>query len=198
MPPPPCHPILGRGRGSRCLLPVFVQHQPRHRPAQWLLHAHENVSQYARTIVFIAIGRPVRLPDIRPVLPPQPTAPRTVVAASRPMLFDAGTGRVGLGPVLSSCVPPRRTRWRLPRSGYLGDEESRSEILDNQGMWRDSSRHMLRGWWCCCVASVGPGLERHSHSLALLGPTPGAGVSWFGAASAELLSSLACSLPICI
>jgi hypothetical protein len=44
-----------------------------------------------------------------------------------------GYGRVGLAPGLSLCVPPRRTRWSLPRLGYLGDEESRSEILDNQG-----------------------------------------------------------------
>jgi hypothetical protein len=50
--------------------------------------------------------------------------PVTVAVASRPMLFDAGTERVGLAPALSSCVP---------RLGYLGDEESRSEILDNQG-----------------------------------------------------------------
>jgi hypothetical protein len=49
------------------------------------------------------------------------------------MLFDVGTGRVGLARGLSSCVPLRRTRWRLPRLGYLGDEESRSKILDNQG-----------------------------------------------------------------
>jgi hypothetical protein len=42
----------------------------------------------------------------------------------------------------------------------------------------------------------GPGLGRHSHSLALLGLTPGAGASRFGAASAGLLSPLACSLPI--
>jgi hypothetical protein len=56
-----------------------------------------------------------------------------VITASRPILFDTGMGRVGLAPGLYSCVPPRRTRWRLQRLGYLGDEESRSEILDNQG-----------------------------------------------------------------
>ena len=55
---------------------------------------------------------------------------------------------------------------------------------------------MLRSWWWCCVASAGLGLGRHSHSLALLGLTPGAGASRFGAASAGLLSPLACSLPI--
>jgi hypothetical protein len=64
-----------------------------------------------------------------PNLLPSPT----VAAASRPTLVDAGTGRVGLPPGLSSCVPSRRTQWRLSRLGYLGDEESRSEILDNQG-----------------------------------------------------------------
>jgi hypothetical protein len=44
---------------------------------------------------------------------------------------------------------------------------------------------------CHCL-----GLGRHSHSLALLGLTPGAGASRFGAAPAGLLSPLACSLPI--
>jgi hypothetical protein len=75
MPPPPRHPILSRGRGSRRLLPVFVRHHPRRRPAQWLLHVREDVSQHARTIVFAVVGRPVRLPSLRPVLPPQPAAP---------------------------------------------------------------------------------------------------------------------------
>jgi hypothetical protein len=71
MPPPPCHPILGRGHESRHLLPVFV----RHRPAQWLLHVHEDVSQHVTTIVFAVVGRPVRLPGLRLVLPPQPAIP---------------------------------------------------------------------------------------------------------------------------
>jgi hypothetical protein len=133
MPAPPRHHIRGTERWSRRLLPAFVQHQPRHRPTQWLLHVHEDVSQYARTIVFAIVGRLIRLPGLRPILPPQPTAPLTVAAASRPMLFNAGTERVGLATALSSCVPPRRILWCLPRLGYLGDEESRSEILDNQG-----------------------------------------------------------------
>ena len=65
----------------------------------------------------------------RPNLLPPPT----IVAASRPTLIDAGTGRVCLTPGLSLCVPLRRKRWCLPRLGYLGNKESRSEILDNQG-----------------------------------------------------------------
>jgi hypothetical protein len=56
-----------------------------------------------------------------------------VAAASRPTLVDAGTARVDHAPGLSPCVPSRRTWWRLPCLGYLGDEESRSLILDNQG-----------------------------------------------------------------
>jgi hypothetical protein len=55
---------------------------------------------------------------------------------------------------------------------------------------------MLRSWWWCCVASSGPELGRHSHSLTLLGLTPGVYASWFGAALAGLLSPLACSLPV--
>jgi hypothetical protein len=42
-------------------------------------------------------------------------------------------GRLGLAHGLYPFLPPRRTQWRLPRLGYLGDEESRSEILDIQG-----------------------------------------------------------------
>jgi len=63
---------------------------------------------------------------------PNMLPPPTVAAASRPTLADAGTGRVGHAPGLSPCVSSR-TWWRLPHLGYLGDEESRSEILDNQG-----------------------------------------------------------------
>jgi hypothetical protein len=54
--------------------PVFVRRQPRHRLTQWLLHLHEDV-WHTRTIVFTIVGRPVRLPGLRPILPPQPAAP---------------------------------------------------------------------------------------------------------------------------
>jgi hypothetical protein len=57
----------------------------------------------------------------------------TVAAASRPTLFDVGTGRVGHAPDLCPSMPSRRTWWCLLRLGYLGDKESRSKILDNQG-----------------------------------------------------------------
>jgi hypothetical protein len=75
MPLPPRRPILDRGCGSRRLLPVFIQHQPRHRPVQWLLLVHEDILQHARTIVFAVVGHHVRLPGLRPLFPPQPADP---------------------------------------------------------------------------------------------------------------------------
>jgi hypothetical protein len=59
--------------------------------------------------------------------------PPTVAATSQSTLIDVGTGRVGHAPGLSLCLSSRRTWWRVSRLGYLGDEESRSEILNNQG-----------------------------------------------------------------
>jgi hypothetical protein len=40
-----------------------------------LLHLHGDVSQHACIIVFAVVGHPIRLPGLRHVLPPQPTAP---------------------------------------------------------------------------------------------------------------------------
>jgi hypothetical protein len=62
---------------------------------------------------------------------PNLLSPPTVAAVSRPTLVDGGTGWVSHAPGLSPYAPSRRTWWRLPRLGYLSDEESRSEILDN-------------------------------------------------------------------
>jgi hypothetical protein len=44
-----------------------------------------------------------------------------VVATSQPTLIDAGMRRAGHAPGLSPCVSLRRTWWRLPRLGYLGE-----------------------------------------------------------------------------
>jgi hypothetical protein len=57
--------------------------------------------------------------------------PPTVAAAGWPTLVDAGTARVGHALGFSPCVSSRRTWWRLPHLGYLGDDEFRSDILDN-------------------------------------------------------------------
>jgi hypothetical protein len=123
MPPPPGHSILGRERGRRRLLPVFVQHQPRYQPAQWLVHVHEDVLQYAHTIVFAIVERLVRLHGLCPVLPPQPTAPAHGRSREPTDALRRGYRASQFAPALSSC---------MPRLGYLGDEESRFEILDNQ------------------------------------------------------------------
>jgi hypothetical protein len=68
-------PFLAEGVGAGASSPLFVRDQPRHRPAQWLLHAHEDVSQHAHIIVFAVVRCPIRLPNLRVVLPPQPAAP---------------------------------------------------------------------------------------------------------------------------
>jgi hypothetical protein len=105
-------PILGRGRGSKRLLPVFVRHQPRHRPAQWLLHVHEDVLQHTCTIVFAIVGRPVRLLPFALFFLPNPLPPPTITAANRPMLIDAGTAE-------SVLLLAFLRAWR--RGGHGGD-----------------------------------------------------------------------------
>jgi hypothetical protein len=133
MPPPPCHPILDRGCRSRHLLLVFVRHQPRHRLVQWLLYVHEDVSHHTRTIIFAVVGRLVHLPCLRPVLPPNLLPSPTIAAASRPTLVDAGTGEsVTLLAFLHACCRGGYGG-ACHAGGYLSDEESRSEILDNYG-----------------------------------------------------------------
>jgi hypothetical protein len=99
---------------------VCIRYQPRYRPAQWLLYVHKDVSQHACTIVFVIVGHPVRDPGLRPVLSPQPTAP----AHGR---NSEPTNARRHGGASQSEI-----RWHLPCLGYLGNKESRSEILDNQ------------------------------------------------------------------
>ena len=101
MPPPPCHPILGRGRGSRRLLPVFIRHQPQHRPAQWLLHVHEDVSQMRAPSFSPSSFVPFVFPTFALFFLPNLLPPPMIAATSRPTLVDAGTGRVNLAPGLS-------------------------------------------------------------------------------------------------
>jgi hypothetical protein len=89
-------PILGRGRGSKRPLPIFVRHQPRHQPAQCLLHVHEGVSQHARLSFSSSSDVPFVFPPFiqffLPNLLPLPTAR----AASRPNVVDAGTDELVL------------------------------------------------------------------------------------------------------
>jgi hypothetical protein len=114
------------GCGSMCLLPVFVDTSPDSDP-------HSGYCTSTRT--FHSMRAPSFLPssDVPFVFHgftlfflPNLLPPPTIAAASRPTLVDAGTGWVDFAPSLFSCVPLRRIRWRLPRLGYLGDEEFRS------------------------------------------------------------------------
>jgi hypothetical protein len=68
-------PFSAKGVGACAPFPYSSDTSPRHRLAQWLLHVHEDVSHHARTIVFAVVRRPVCLPGLRPILPPQPAAP---------------------------------------------------------------------------------------------------------------------------
>jgi hypothetical protein len=85
------------------------------------------------TIVFAVVGRPVCLPGPRPILPPQPTVPAH--GRSR----EPSDARRREYNVSWSCSWPFSVRaveedMVAPANlGYLGDEESRSEILVNQG-----------------------------------------------------------------
>jgi hypothetical protein len=132
MPPSPRHHILDRGRRSRHLLPVFVRHQPRHRlrvvaiarPRGRFTSCVHHRFRRRRTSRSSSLPSPC---SSTPTYCPSPT----VAAASRLTLVDAGTRRVDHVPSLFPCVSSRRTWWRLPHLGYLSDEESRSEILDN-------------------------------------------------------------------
>jgi hypothetical protein len=105
---------------------------------------------------------------------------------------------VGLTPALCQCRGRMKKHCCPNALCLVASNRSLFFLLDFAipGLASSNSRHMLQSWWWCCVASVGLGLEIPSHSLVLLGLTPGAGASRFGAAPAELLSPLACSLPI--
>jgi hypothetical protein len=114
------------------LLTVFVRHQPRHRLAQWLLQSTRTFHIMRAPSFSPSSDVPFVFPVFVMFFLPNLLASPTVAVASRPTLVDAGTTRVGHAPGLSLCVPSRRTWWHLSRLGYLGDEESRSEVLDNQ------------------------------------------------------------------
>jgi hypothetical protein len=131
MPPPPRHPILGRGRRSMRLLSYSSDTSPDIDSCSGyctstrtfhIMHAPSFSPSSDVTFVFLAFAL-----FFLPNLLPQPA----VTATSQLMLVDMGTRRVGHAPGLSPCVSLRRIWWRMPHLGYLSDEESRSEILDN-------------------------------------------------------------------
>jgi hypothetical protein len=131
MPPPPRHPILERGRRRRHLLPYSSDTSPD-------TDSRSGYCTSTRTIYIMRAPSFSPSSDVSFVFPafalffhPNLLPPPTVAVASRPTLVDASTGRVSHAPGLSPCVSSRRTWWHLPHLGYLTDEESKSEILDN-------------------------------------------------------------------
>jgi hypothetical protein len=73
--PPSRYPFSAEGVGA-CVYSPYSSDTSPDTDTQWLLYVHEDVSQHAHTIVVVVVGRPVRLPGLHPVLPPQPPAPR--------------------------------------------------------------------------------------------------------------------------
>jgi hypothetical protein len=191
--PPPRLPILGRRRRSMCLLPVFVWHQPRHRLVQWLLHVHEDVSLHACIIVLAIVGCPVHLPSLHPVLRPQPAAPAHGRSREPTDARQHGYG------ASRSCSWPFSVR--AVEEDMVAPTTVRLSWWWGVQVW-DIGQPRPIAWQQSAYATellcrfAGPGLGRHSHPLALLGLTPRACASRFGAAPAGLLSPLACSLPI--
>jgi hypothetical protein len=109
MPPPPRHPILGRGRRSIRLLPVFANTSP---------DTDSRSGYCTSTRTFHIMCAPSFSPssDVSFVFPtftlfflPNLLPPPRVAAASQPTLIDTGTGRVGHASGFSPCVPSRRT-----------------------------------------------------------------------------------------
>jgi hypothetical protein len=102
------HPILGRGRRSMHLLPVFVRHQPRHRLAQWLLYVHEDVSHHAHHhFRHRRTSRSSSRPSPCSSSPTCCPRPRSQPRADR--RSPTRTERVGHAPGLCPYVPSRRT-----------------------------------------------------------------------------------------
>jgi hypothetical protein len=133
MPPPIHHPIL-EGVGACASSPYSSDTSPN----------TDSHSGYCTSTRMFHIMRapsfspssdvPFVFPAFAMIFLPNLLPPPMVTAVSRPTLVDVGMGRVSHAFGLSSCVPSRRICWRLPRLGYLDYEESRSEILDHQGL----------------------------------------------------------------
>jgi hypothetical protein len=116
--PPPRHPFSVEGVGADVSSPYSsdtnLDTDPRRGYCTSTMTFHS-----MRALLFSSLSDvPFVFPAFAMFFLPNLLPPPMVAATSRPRLVDAGTGRVGLAPGLSSCVPLRRTRWRLPHLGY--------------------------------------------------------------------------------
>jgi hypothetical protein len=106
MPPHPRHPILDSGVGASTSSPYLSDTSPdtdlrsgycTSTRTFHIMRAPSFSPSSDVSFVFSAFAL-LLLPDLLP--------PPTIVATSRPMLVDAGTGQVGHAPGHSPCVPP--------------------------------------------------------------------------------------------
>jgi hypothetical protein len=132
MPPLSRHPFSAKGVGAGASSPIRPTPSLTPTCAVAIARPLGCFTACTHTIVFAVVGRPVRLSGLHTVLPPQPAALAHGRSRESTDARRHGYGQLGLAPGFSSCVLLRRTRWRLSPLGYLGDDEYRYEILDNQ------------------------------------------------------------------
>jgi hypothetical protein len=132
MPPSPRHPFSAEGVGACASFPFSSETSPDIDSRSGYYTSTRTFHIMRASSFSPSLDVPFVFPAFALFFLPNLLPPPTVAVASRPTLVDAGTTRVGHALGLSPCVPSRRTWCRLPHLGYLSDEESRSEILDNQ------------------------------------------------------------------
>jgi hypothetical protein len=132
MPPSPRHPFSAEGVGACASFPFSSETSPDTDSRSGYYTSTRTFHIMRASSFSPSLDVPFVFPAFALFFLPNLLPPPTVAVASRPTLVDSGTARVGHALGLSPCVPSRRTWCRLPHLGYLSDEESRSEILDNQ------------------------------------------------------------------
>ena len=116
-----------------CFLPVFVHTSP-DTDSHSGYCTSTRTFHIMRTSSFLSLSNdPFVFPAFALFFLPNLLPLPTVAAASRPMLVDVGTGKsILLLAFLRACR--RGGHDGAYHVGYLGDDESRSEILDNQSL----------------------------------------------------------------
>jgi hypothetical protein len=197
MPPPPCHPFSAEGVRAGASSPyssdTSLNIDPRsgYCTSTRVFHSmHAPSFRYRRTSR--SSSRPSLCsssPTCCPCLRSQPRADRrssTWVRASRSCswLFFV---RAAEEDTMASATLRLSWRWRV----QIWDIGQLRPVARQKSIYATKLVVVL-----CRLGRSRAG--RHSHSLALFGLMPGVGASRFRATLAGLLSSLACSLPVCI
>jgi hypothetical protein len=116
--PPPRHPFSTEGVGVDVSSPYSSDTNLDTNPRSGYCTSTMTFHSMLALLFSSSSDVPFVFPAFTMFFLPNLLSPPTVAATSRPRLIDAGTGRVGLAPGLSSCVPLRRTLWHLPHLGY--------------------------------------------------------------------------------